>query len=125
MATFDKEITPEANVVVVKLPLVTLRREHSKVFKGCLSEVNEIINAVNETKSLDDFLNSEISNDDLQKEAVLEELVDLLYYLTSVLSYYETDRVQQIVEAVYEKNKARGYYTPGGEDYKRDETRGY
>lgn len=117
---FDKTATKHE--FIIRLPKPTLIRPKEKVIKGCLSEVEEITEALSGFKKLDNFYThwDGIIRDE---EKTLEEFVDLLLYLCSVLEHFGEQKVNTKIQEVLEKNYKRGYYTQT--EYHRDETRGY
>ena len=132
----DEEASKET--INVRIPKVALVRDKLKVIKGCLSETDEILEAIIDTTasrysddgSLEDLwpgilvgrLLPEITKIH-DEEKMLEEFVDQLFYNLSVLSMYPTEKINAIIQGVIDKNYARGYYTQ--KDYERDATRGF
>lgn len=127
---FPSDMNASDKLIMVNIPHVTLDRPFHKVLKGCLSEVHEILEAawypdfLDDNVDLKEFLN-EWDGETRDDTKLTEELVDLMFYLLSVLvhKHNNIDYVNHVIQNVIEKNYKRGYYTTTS--YDRDSTRGY
>lgn len=116
------------------IPNVKLDRPLTKVIKGCLSEVSEILEQAKWPEgsefegegfsTLSDFLEN-WTGDYRNEEKFLEEFVDLLVYTMSVLSKFGYTRTNEKLQQVIKKNYDRGFYNDPDVYKKRDEQRGY
>lgn len=122
---FDREVG--GTHFIIRLPRPTLQRPLPKVIKGCLSEASEIVEAItgDGDRSLENFLSENWDGEMVSEERVIEEFVDLLLYTTSVLDKFGEQKVNPILQRVFEKNYSRGYYSQT--EYRRDNEneRGY
>jgi NTP pyrophosphatase (non-canonical NTP hydrolase) len=96
------------------LPSVTLAR--------CLDD--KVAKILEEGKEVSDEMDSSTGCvDRVRVKELTKEIIDVMVSCQSALNHlnYFGVPVQQMIDAVYEKNNARGYYTPGGIPYVRDE----
>lgn len=114
------------DIVTVKLPQVTLiRKSQTSVFKGMLSEVEEVLETLGvQHRSIVSDVPDDVdfkANPDTRKE-----VIDLLFYLTSfVHNTWSKEEIEETIKATVTKNQLRGYYDLTPVVYERDENRGY
>lgn len=95
------------------LPSVTLARSLNAKVQKVLEESAEVAEELDELGQVDPE----------RAEPLAKELIDVMISAQSALNHMNEMGVpvQQMIDAVFAKNDARGYYTPGGIPYVRDQ----
>ena len=113
-ADFDEKISVLPNLGVnYTLPSVTLRRSLNDKVAKIKEEADEVVRELGPDGRMvpGNVLNT------------TKEIIDVLVSCESALNHlaHLGVPVGDMIRKVYEKNDLRGYYTPGGTDYVRDQ----
>lgn len=109
----DAKVSVSDRNINFTLPAVTLQRSLNDKVKKVIEEAGEVQAELDsETGSVDP----------LRWKNLTEEIIDTMISCQSALNHLAAEGVpvQEMIEAVYEKNNIRGYYAADGIPYVRD-----